>query len=162
MKAQERRTLGDAATGAAQVNLGGEAPEERLLVSFGDVVALSGDYFVADGFAVLASPGDAWHAEALASDGLFGLSLTPGDRGQRPGSRDEVICALKVMAEDQGMADARFEPGGEFEDFAFSPAAADTEVERRVRDRFPARDRPPHSLRLRRRGLPSPSRTRRR
>lgn len=89
MKAQEHRALGDAATGAAQVNLGGVAPDERLLVSFGDVMALSGDYFVADGFRSLACPGGALQAEALASDDLFALALTPGDRGQRSGSRDE-------------------------------------------------------------------------
>ncbi len=136
MKAQEHRALGDAATGAARVNLGGDAPEERLVVSFGDVVALSGDYFVADGSPLLTSLGDARHSEALASDSLFSLASTPGDRGERPGSRDEVICALKVMALDQGMSDPRFEPGGQFEDFAFTSAAAETDVERRVRDRF--------------------------
>jgi hypothetical protein len=40
------------------------------------------------------------------------------------------------MAADQGLVDPRFEPGGEFGDFRFSPSAAETDVERRVRDRF--------------------------
>jgi hypothetical protein len=136
MKAQEHRALGDTATSAARVDLGGQAPDERLVLSFGDVVALSGDYFVADGFRVDASPRDGSPAEALASDGLFTLAVVPGQRGERPGSRDEVVGALKVMAADQGLVDARFEPGGEFATFSFSTSAAETEVERRVRDRF--------------------------
>ncbi len=136
MKAQEHRVLGDAATGAAQVNVGGEAPDQRLVLGFGDVVALSGDYFVADGSPVPAPPGDRPDAEVLAADGLFALAARPGDRGTQPATRDEVIAALKVMASDQGVADARFEPGGEFADFDFSATAAETDVERRVRDRF--------------------------
>lgn len=40
------------------------------------------------------------------------------------------------MAVDGGFVDARFEPGGQFSDFQFTPTAAVTEVERRVRDRF--------------------------
>ncbi len=136
MKAQEHRALGEVATGAAKVELGGEAPRDRLLLGFGDVVALSGDYFVPDGFPVEASPRDGSAADALASEGLFTLAVLPGHRGERPGTRDEVVGALKVMAADQGLGDPRFEPGGEFAAFSFSESAAETEVERRVRDRF--------------------------
>lgn len=45
MRAYEHRAIGDAATGAAAVNLGGESTGDRFLLSFGDVVALSGDFF---------------------------------------------------------------------------------------------------------------------
>ncbi len=138
MKAQEHRALGDAATGGAHVNVGGDGPEERLVLGFGDVVALSGDFFVADGFPVSASAWDGSHADSLASDGLFSLARFPGQWGQRPGTRDEIIAALKVMAADQGVVDARFGPDGEFAGFEFSANAAETDVERRVRDRFVA------------------------
>jgi hypothetical protein len=136
MKAQEHRALGDAGTGGARVNVGGDGSYERLDLGFGDVVALSGDFFVADGFPVPASLRDGTHAEALASDGLFMLALHPGDSGERPGTRDEIIGALKVMAADQGLVDPRFEADGEFAAFNFSASAAETDVERRVRDRF--------------------------
>lgn len=136
MKAQEHRALGDAATSAARVDLGGETGGERLELSFGDVVALSGDFFVADGYPVLARFGESSRAEMLASEGLFQLAAVAGERGERAATRDEVICALKVMAADQMLADARFEPGGEFGDFNFSRTVSETDVERRVRDRF--------------------------
>ena len=136
MKAQEHRALGDAGTGGALVNVGGDSPHERLVLGFGDVVALSGDFFVADGFPVPASVRDTSHAEALVSDGLFTLAPRPGDRGERPGTRDEIIGALKVMAADQGLVDPRFSPSGEFAAFNYSASAAETDVERRVRDRF--------------------------
>ena len=45
MRSYEHRAIGDAATGGALVNVGGESAEARFLLSFGDVVALSGDYF---------------------------------------------------------------------------------------------------------------------
>jgi hypothetical protein len=135
VKSQEHRAVGDGATSAATVDLGGEGAD-RLLLTFGDVVALSGDFFVADGFPVVAGAGDASHAEALASDGLFTLAAVPGGRGERPGTRDEVICALHVMAADQGEIDPRFRPGGAFETFACTDGSDDSEVERRVRDRF--------------------------
>ncbi len=136
MKAQEHRALGDAGTGGARVNLGGDAPEERFELGFGDVVALSGDFFVADGFPLPGPGGDGSHAEVLAADGLFTLATRPGDRGTQPGTRDEIVAALKVMAADQRVVDARFERGGEFAGFNLSASGAETDVERRVRDRF--------------------------
>ena len=136
MKAQEHRALGDAGTGAARVNLGGDEPDERLVLSFGDIVALSGDFFVADGLPMAASRGLVSRSEALVSDGLFALARRPGAEGQRPGTRDEVITALKVMADDQGLTDRRFDPGREFAAFRSRPGAAENDVERRVRDRF--------------------------
>jgi hypothetical protein len=66
---------------------------------------------------------------------LFQLAAIPGKQGTKLGTRDEIICALKVMAADGAFVDARFQPGGQFSDFRFNAAAA-TEVERRVRDRF--------------------------
>jgi hypothetical protein len=44
MKFQEHRTVGAAAAGAL-VEVGGACAEERVVLSYGDVVALSGDFF---------------------------------------------------------------------------------------------------------------------
>jgi hypothetical protein len=122
MKSSEHCAVGDAATAGALVDVGGDCAEERCVLTYGDVVALSGDFFTGP-------PGP-------ASDDLFQLAAIPGKRGTTLGTRDEVVCALKVMAVDGASADARFEPGGEFSDFRFTATAASTEVERRVRDRF--------------------------
>ena len=45
MRSYEHRAIGDEATGAARVNVGGDGTDERFDLTFGDVVALSGDYF---------------------------------------------------------------------------------------------------------------------
>jgi hypothetical protein len=116
MKSREHRAVGQAAAGDALVNAGGECAEQRCVLSYGDVVALSGDYF---------TPED-----------LFRLAAIPGKRGTQPGTRDEIICALKVMAVDEAYVDPRFAPAGEFSQFQFTARAATTEVERRVRDRY--------------------------
>jgi hypothetical protein len=116
MKSREHRAVGQAAAGDALVNAGGECAEQRCVLSYGDVVALSGDYF---------TPED-----------LFRLAAIPGKRGTQPGTRDEIICALKVMAVDEAYVDPRFAPAGEFGQFQFTTSAATTEVERRVRDRY--------------------------
>lgn len=128
--------MGDQASGGARVNLGGDSPEERLVVSFGDVVALSGDYFYPTAEPLLDPDPAAYAPGPLASGGLFHLAGVPGRSGRALGTRDEVICALNVMAADQGLSDPRFEPGGEFDHFDVSATASDTDVERRVRDRF--------------------------
>lgn len=120
MRAYEHRSIGDAATGGAGVNLGGESADEQFVVTFGDVVALSGDFF----------------RPAEASGGLFDLAAVPGKAGTRPDSRDELVCALKVSTLDEAVVDPRFVPGGRFADFRFSPGADRSEVERRVRDRY--------------------------
>lgn len=120
MKSSEHRAVGEAATAGALVNVGGDCAEQRCVLRYGDVVALSGDFF----------------AGPYPSDDLFRLAAIPGERGTKLGTRDEIVCALKVMAVDGGVADARFEPGGQFSDYQFTAAAAATEVERRVRDRF--------------------------
>jgi hypothetical protein len=75
--------------------------DERLWLSFGDVVSLSGDYFL---------PGDSW-STSLRHEGvpghsyppssLFELARLPGDRGSRLGTRDEIVCALKVSMVDE-------------------------------------------------------------
>lgn len=126
MKAHEHRAIGDEATGGALVDLAGAASEEPLLLRYGDVIALSGDFFVPE-----ASP-----YGPLAPSGLFQLAPVPGDLGAVAGTRDEIVCALKVIAVDEGVRDPRFEEGGEFSRFRFSPTAARSDVERRVRDRF--------------------------
>jgi hypothetical protein len=136
VKAQEHRAIGDAASGGATVNFGGESAAERLELRFGDVVALSADYFFPDSSAVLGHDAVDPPTEILASGGLFHLAAVPGDRGTKLGSRDEIICALRVMAADQMKVDPRFEPGGEYADFDFTPSASETDVEKRVRDRF--------------------------
>ena len=135
MKAQEHRVLGDVASAGATVELGDGSGGERLVLGFGDVVALSGDYFYPTSEPALGS----WAApgpDALASGGLFTLAALPGAHGTAPGTRDEVICALRVMAEDQGLTDPRFDAGGEFGEFRFDTGPSETSVEQRVRDRF--------------------------
>ncbi|MGB9279106.1 MAG: hypothetical protein WCB57_03310 [Pseudonocardiaceae bacterium] len=120
MKSAEHRAVGEAATAGAVVDVGGDSAEQRCVLGYGDVVALSGDFF----------------AGPDPSDDLFRLAAIPGEQGTQLGTRDEIICALKVMAVDGGVVDARFEPGGQFSNYQFTAAAAATEVERRVRDRF--------------------------
>lgn len=122
MNSQEHRAVGDASTGGALVEVGGDSAEERFTLSYGDVVALSGDFFRS--------------GTDRASDDLFRLAAIPGKWGTELGTRDEIICALKVMAVDGGFVDARFEPGGEFGHYRFTATAAATEVERRVRARY--------------------------
>lgn len=121
MRSHEHRAIGDEATGVAFVNLGGDSMEERFWLTFGDVVALSGDFF-----------GPA----ARGGGKLFDLARIPGQSGSRPGTRDEILCALKVMTVDEEAVDARFQPGGQFGDLRFSPRADRTDVERAVRDRY--------------------------
>ena len=98
------------------VNAGGESPGDAFWLTFGDVVALSGDFF--------------------APDSLFALAAVPGRGGTRPGTRDELVAALKVATVDEEVIDHRFEPGGPFGHFAFSPRADRSDVERAVRDRY--------------------------
>ena len=125
MRSYEHRAVGDAATGSAMVNIGGETVEEAFWLSFGDVVALSGDFF---------RPGDT--SEEETSGRLFGLARRPGQGGTRPDSRDEIICALKVATVDEALPDPRFHPGGRFGHFSFTPRADRSDVELAVRDRY--------------------------
>ncbi len=137
MRAYEHRAIGDAATGAALVNVGGESAEERFLLSFGDVVALSGDFFRPHG----SSPSGPEDCQAARPEGdgsgrLFSLARAPGEAGTRLDTRDEIVCALKVTTVDEAFVDPRFEPGGQFAGFRFHPGVARSAVERRVRDRY--------------------------
>jgi hypothetical protein len=116
MRSYEHRAVGDAATGAAMVNAGGESADEAFWLSFGDIVALSGDFF--------------------AGDALFDVARRPGQGGTRLGTRDEIVCALKVASVDEALPDRRFEPDGRFGHFAFSARADRSDVERAVRDRY--------------------------
>jgi hypothetical protein len=122
MRSYEHRAIGDDATGAARVNVGGDGTDERFDLTFGDVVALSGDYFRPAG-----SRG------ARPADGLFSLAPVPGAAGSRVDSRDEIVCALRVMSDDEVFVDARFEPGGAFSAYELGGGG---DVERRVRDRY--------------------------
>ncbi len=137
MRAYEHRAIGDAATGAAVVNLGGESADDRFLLSFGDVVALSGDFFRPDGWSISDPehrPATSPHAGGAGR--LFSLAAVEGSAGTRLDTRDEIVCALKVTTVDEAVVDPRFEPGGPFAEFRFSPDANRSDVERRVRDRY--------------------------
>ena len=138
MKSHEHRSIGDAATGGALVNLGTHSADNGLLLSYGDVVALSGDFFRPHGASAVdaASSRGGLPTSDDRTGNLFSLALVPGEAGARPDSRDEIICALKVAAVDESVADRRFEPGGRFAGYRFSDHADRTEVERRVRDRY--------------------------
>jgi hypothetical protein len=127
----EHRELGDVAAGGTLVNVGGEAPDERFWLSYGDVMALSGDYF-------RVSPAGCEHDDGddLAAGTLFGLARIPGANGTRRGSRDEIVCALRVMTVDEAFVDPRFEPGGRFAAPPRRRGGSSAAVERRVRDRY--------------------------
>jgi hypothetical protein len=98
------------------VNLAGDSSEDALWLTFGDVVALTGDFF--------------------RPDVLFARAQIPGHGGTRLDTSDELVAALKVATVDEVVTDPRFEPGGDFGHFAFSPRADRTDVERAVRDRY--------------------------
>jgi hypothetical protein len=136
MKSAEHRAVGQAAAGGALVQVGGNSAEESLVLGYGDVVALSGDFFTNHPCGVHSGEDSQEQGEGLAADDLFELATIPGRRGTQLGTQDEIICALKVIAVDGAFVDPRFEPGGEFSNFRFTATAAVTEVERRVRDRF--------------------------
>jgi hypothetical protein len=92
----EHREIGDTASGGALVKVGGESAEERFWLRYGDVMALSGDYFLPD--RSLGSDNDPQASrDAAVPDGLFSLARVPGKKGTEPETRDEIICALKVM-----------------------------------------------------------------
>lgn len=81
MNGNEHRAVGDAASRGALVNLGGASAQEQFWLSFGDVMALSGDYF-RPGPSV--SGRDGSHADAgdhIAT--LFSL-VFPARRGRGP------------------------------------------------------------------------------
>jgi hypothetical protein len=137
MRVYEHRSIGDAATGAALVNVGGGSPAEQLWLTFGDVVALSGDFFrPADAPLDRRAGKQPTTSDREASDRLFALARVPGRAGRRLDTRDEIICALKVTTVDESLVDPRFEPGGQFAEYRFSAGADRTAVERRVRDRY--------------------------
>jgi hypothetical protein len=129
MDGSEHREIGDAATGGASVDLGDEAAGEHFWLGYGDVMALSGDYF-------LPEPARGIAAATLAADTLLRLARTPGGRAATPGTRDEIIAALEVMAADEGLADRRFEAGGRFAEVTLARRDRRGDVERRVRDRY--------------------------
>jgi hypothetical protein len=137
VRAYEHRSIGNAATDAAMVNVGGESAGEALWLSFGDVVALSGD-FLRPGGSPRTGP-QYWQGappEAEVAGMLFHLARRAGQEGTLLGTSDEIVGALKVMTVDEAFVDPRFEPGGQFADYQFSPGADRSDVERRVRDRY--------------------------
>lgn len=107
MRAQEHRALGDEAAGGAMVELGSMDGGHGLRLSFGDVVALSADYFVAEGLAATGDGQAPAAAQELADGGLFELAAVAGQLGTRLGTSDEIVAALWVMAADQMTVDRR-------------------------------------------------------
>jgi len=96
---QEHQSLGDAATQSASYDIGGAA-DDPFLLTHGDISSLNGDYF-------LAGPGTTTAGGRGAQDDLFALAARPGNQGQVPGTRDELIWALKIIRGN----DARFATG---------------------------------------------------
>jgi hypothetical protein len=74
----EHRDIGDAATGGALVNLGGESAKERFWLSYGDVMALSGDYFIPESSHRSGDDPPA-NGDALVAGKLFSLARVPGE-----------------------------------------------------------------------------------
>lgn len=106
---QEHQSLGNNATGTASYEVG--ATGDSFQLTHGDIVALSGDYF-------LAGPGTTSAGGRGQQDDLFHLAAQPGNRGQAAGTRDEVVWALKIVR----ASDARFGQGGPWAAFVFPDA----------------------------------------
>jgi phage gpG-like protein len=116
-EAPEHKTIGDQATGGMLLNIGGEKPDERFEVTYGDVVALSGDYF---DYATLTN-----------------FAKLPGNLGQKPGTRDEIIYAIyDFNSVIKSWVDPRFQPGGQWADYKFPNPAYGKEVRAKVTERF--------------------------
>jgi hypothetical protein len=106
---QEHQSLGDTATNHASYDVGGA--NDAFQLTHGDIVALSGDYF-------LAGPGTTTAGGKGAQDDLFAIAARPGHLGQLAGTRDEIIWTLKMIRND----DARFQAGGAWASYIFSDA----------------------------------------
>jgi Domain of unknown function (DUF4157) len=106
----EHKSLGDTATGTQMVNVGGDGPGEAFELTHGDVIMLSGDYFL---------PWD-----------LFDLAKKPGKKGTERGTRDEIVYAIKRNSEEDKKPDPRFRPGGIWGDYTFPPELRDAVVTR--------------------------------
>jgi hypothetical protein len=115
---QEHQSLGDTATNNASYDVGGEA-NDHFELTHGDIIALSGDYF-------LAGPGTKSAAGKGQQDDLFYLASRPGNHGQAPGTRDEVLWALKSFRDD----DPRFAKGGPWAGYTFTKPVKDAVDER--------------------------------
>ena len=110
-EAPEHKAMGDQATGGMLLNIGGDQPNERFDVSYGDVVALSGDYF------------------DLAT--LTSLAKLPGNMGQNAGTRDEIIFAIfDFNSVIKSWVDPRFQTGGQWAGYQFSKDVKDKVTER--------------------------------
>lgn len=115
---KEHQSLGDNATSGARYEVGGGVGDSFRL-SHGDLVALSGDYF-------LAGPETESAGGRGRQDDLFDLASRPGSAGQAAGTRDELIWALKLTRGD----DARFARGGAWSEYVFSDVVQATVNER--------------------------------
>jgi hypothetical protein len=94
----EHKSLGDTAYGGALVNVGDDKPGAEFLLTFGDVVMLSGDYFSPEELSLFAS--------------------RPGTGGNGLGTRDEIVYAMAwVNAKNSHQRDARFAAGGQWASF---------------------------------------------
>jgi hypothetical protein len=111
---REHRSLGDEATGHALVNVGGEKGDARFELTHGEVVALTGDHF-------LATKEDYPPGMPYNNDDLFTLAAKPGKNGTAVGTRDEIIYVLY----DMDSTNAGFLPGGIWEAHAAAFAEID-------------------------------------
>jgi hypothetical protein len=92
MKSAEHRAVGEAATAGALVQVGGDSAEDSFALSYGAVVALSGDFFTSRRCGVHGTEGTRAEPEDLASGDLFPLAAIPGEQGTKLGTWDEIIC----------------------------------------------------------------------
>ncbi len=117
-ESDEHQHLGDIAAPGALYDLGG--PNDKFELTHGDILALSGDVF--------------------PPDELFRLAAIPGNKGQKVGSRDEILWALQdtriwelrsgSSGPYAGKKDPRFEPGGPYAGYVYSDAVKQTVFDR--------------------------------
>lgn len=117
-ESEEHQKMGNDATKSAVYNLG--SATDKFELTHGDILALSGDVF---------EPNE-----------LFRLAAIPGQNGQKVGSRDEVLWALREPSIWEmrsassgpfaGQKDPRFEAGGPYASYVFSDAVKAAVIER--------------------------------
>jgi hypothetical protein len=92
VKSTQHRAVGDTAAAGTQVHVGGTSAEDSLVRGYGDVVALSGDFFASHPDTDHRDEDSHEHQEGLAADDLFALVgiAGSGERSRAPVTKSSV------------------------------------------------------------------------